>query len=957
MSNKPVTGSALSLDALAAKIRLTTAGRRFLDVGAGEGGLVLAWLRQGVDAHGVARTQEVADKANIIAPGRFHCASMSALPFDAQAFDTVVAVDCLDQLAENDVAQAINELTRVCASTLYVKVGSMYSAELNRGVTFRCRKWWEERFFMAGFRKHPAYYQINSYEALENEGDPIELLLEKIPEAAALKYPLDLLQEERDLHMDMFRESGSRSDAHVMRYQWATQYIRPGDTVLDAACGLGYGSYLLQACSTAQKTLGIDGSEYAVNYARDNFAARLEALDFRLGMLPEALAEIPDASVDVIVSFETLEHVQDNVRLLAEFRRVLTPGGRILASVPNDWSDESGEDPNPFHLHVYTLERLREEMEQYFILEALAAQDANQHKGGPGRKQWQAASRSLKDVPLSEARLGQEPCAEWWLSVAMKTPLDGAKADYRETNYPVFTRPDWNVTTFSRDYSNPWLVRSMVDVGHRLRDADALLQLAQSVVAQAPPAAPDVGAALCVMAYQLLNAEGVQASEVDALEGRINAYLGDEPATPHGVRWRISLLFVVGKLWMAHGDFERSERALAQCVTVDPFLFSPLLCNRTVEAWLELGLYSLGRGDLAQAEQRLREGIRQARRAVVDGWDTAMGDVENPAEFSLPELASILEFASSCAFALANLKNFSHKTWWWLHPKRDHLSQSYRLQADHVQALAALRAGREELQKYARQAQVFSEEIAAAHSVANTMQAVIAERDRELDAYRLQAEEYARQVAAAQLHAEHTRVAMAHHSEQAAASQLRMDALVQASEQLRASLAEKDAEMMRVRQHGSDTPLELTAAYRQVAVLSEKVEALESQIAAAHSAANTTQAVIAERDRELGAYRLQAEEYARQVAAAQLHAEHTRVALAHYSEQAAASQLRMDALVQASEQLRASLAEKDAEMMRVRQHGSDTALELIAAHREVEVLSAKVEALESQIAAINSTRI
>ncbi|QWA09344.1 class I SAM-dependent methyltransferase [Sodalis ligni] len=198
-----------------------------------------------------------------------------------------------------------------------------------------------KNLFAAGFRKHPSYYLINNYEALAREGEEVTILLECISPEALVHYPLDALKEERDLHMDMTREAGERSDAHIARYQWAASFVRPGDTVLDAACGLGYGSYLIQCGTMAVKTLGIDGSDYAIDYSKRNFSTMVNGLDFTAGMLPDALGNISDHSVDVVISFETLEHVPDPEAVLAEFYRILTPAGRIIVSVPNDWSDES----------------------------------------------------------------------------------------------------------------------------------------------------------------------------------------------------------------------------------------------------------------------------------------------------------------------------------------------------------------------------------------------------------------------------------------------------------------------------------------------------------------------------------------------------------------------------------------------------------------------------------------
>ncbi|MGC5341134.1 class I SAM-dependent methyltransferase, partial [Escherichia coli] len=65
-----------------------------------------------------------------------------------------------------------------------------------------------------------------------------------------------------------------------------------------------------------------------------------------------------DQSVDVFVSFETLEHVPDPERIISEVKRVLKPGGTFIGSVPNLWCDETGNDPSPFHFIVFDLPKL-----------------------------------------------------------------------------------------------------------------------------------------------------------------------------------------------------------------------------------------------------------------------------------------------------------------------------------------------------------------------------------------------------------------------------------------------------------------------------------------------------------------------------------------------------------------------------------------------------------------------
>ncbi len=828
------TQSFVDADTLANDILLSCGGGRVLDVGAGMGRLVRALLRLGVDAHGVDISEVAVERAAPSAARRFHRGCALALPFEDGSFDTVVATNLLECLAAEDVAQALREIRRVTRRTVFLRVATGAASQGGHHGTVQARKAWEQCCFEAGFRKHPAYYQINDYAALEHDGPYVTILLERLPEAAAERYPLGALVAERDLHMDMFREAGSRSDAHVARYQWAARYIRPGDAVLDAACGLGYGSYLVQSASTARSTLGIDGSEYAYDYAMLNFGAGQPGLEFRCGMLPQALASIEDHSIDVVISFETLEHIDENVATLAEFHRILTPGGRIITSVPNDWSDASGEDPNPFHVHVYTLERLCRELERHFVLEELVAQTANQYKSGTDRLTWHAAGRSLLQVPLSVRDDGHAPPAEWWLAVAMRSPLEGATVPYRQTSYPSFTAPAWNVTNYARDYHNPWLVRGMVDSGHRLRDGAALARLAEQVARGAPADSPDAGAALCVLAYQMLEKHDAQAAHIEEMDGRIQAYLDAGPKTPHGVRWSVSLLFVLGKLWLEHGDFERARGALERCAALDALGFSPLLCNRTVEARLILGSLDIAAGDREAATAQWRAAILLARDAVAGDWSGALGELDRPAEFGLPELASVLEYASACAFALAHADEVESKPWWWLHPRRDRLSQSRRMGKELQHTRLGLQSVQTELQNYVRQADEFSHQLRRGQEQLEGMHGLADSQARELAAYREQAAEFANQVR-----------------------------VLQASE---SKLSDELA-----RSHGlADSPASELAAYReqsaefanQVLVLRTSESRLTDELAVLRGQADS-------QTTELSAYREQAIEFFKQVSVLQ----------------------------------------------------------------------------------------
>ncbi len=133
---------------------------------------------------------------------------------------------------------------------------------------------------------------------------------------------------------------------HWHRYAFARPLAR-GRRVLDAACGEGYGSALLAAAGG--DVLGLDIDPATIAHARTRYAGvadlRFEAADVT------ALDALADASFDLIVSFETLEHVAAQERLLDGFVRLLAPGGLLLVSTPEkaEYTDRTGE-RNPHHV-------------------------------------------------------------------------------------------------------------------------------------------------------------------------------------------------------------------------------------------------------------------------------------------------------------------------------------------------------------------------------------------------------------------------------------------------------------------------------------------------------------------------------------------------------------------------------------------------------------------------------
>jgi SAM-dependent methyltransferase len=131
---------------------------------------------------------------------------------------------------------------------------------------------------------------------------------------------------------------------HWHRYHFAATLVA-GLDVLDVACGAGYGSALL--ARHARRVVGADISAEAIEHAR-NVYAPVSNLEFHRADC--AALPFPDATFDAVVSFETIEHIEAQVKFLDEVRRVLRPEGLFVLSSPNklEYSDRRGF-VNPHH--------------------------------------------------------------------------------------------------------------------------------------------------------------------------------------------------------------------------------------------------------------------------------------------------------------------------------------------------------------------------------------------------------------------------------------------------------------------------------------------------------------------------------------------------------------------------------------------------------------------------------
>lgn len=143
---------------------------------------------------------------------------------------------------------------------------------------------------------------------------------------------------------------------HLARYRFATRYVR-NKRVLDIACGTGYGSAQMRDAGAAS-VLGVDLSTEAVAEA-----IRVYGPDYRVGSILDFDESRP---FDVIVSFETIEHIDDYMGALRNLRRLLAEGGTLILSTPNrpvnspQLGSLDDKPSNRFHVREFTTGEIEE---------------------------------------------------------------------------------------------------------------------------------------------------------------------------------------------------------------------------------------------------------------------------------------------------------------------------------------------------------------------------------------------------------------------------------------------------------------------------------------------------------------------------------------------------------------------------------------------------------------------
>jgi SAM-dependent methyltransferase len=179
---------------------------------------------------------------------------------------------------------------------------------------------------------------------------------------------------------------------HDAAYRWITANLTSADLletgrVLDAGCGEGYGAELLRLAG-ADSVTGLDYEDTTLRHVKRVYP---QVKVVRGNLVQTGFA---DGSFDLITSLQTIEHLWEQPRFVAECARILAPGGTLVLSTPNRLTFPSG---NWYHTHELTAAEFTDLVEPAFeITHALGL-----HHGDRLRS-WEAHHGSCVDAQLAK---------------------------------------------------------------------------------------------------------------------------------------------------------------------------------------------------------------------------------------------------------------------------------------------------------------------------------------------------------------------------------------------------------------------------------------------------------------------------------------------------------------------------------------------------------------------------
>lgn len=197
----------------------------------------------------------------------------------------------------------------------------------------------------------------------------IELLLKRIGFTeikTEIKNDVHLVATAKKPKYSGERQVGENLDTirldHKNRYIFASEYIKKQNVkVTDAACGVGYGSFILSKNQNINSINSLDISQDALNHAKKYY--RNEKIDYYLQNLEED--EFITDSPDYFISFETIEHLPHPERFIEKLSKYLKKGSIFIGSTPNETVMPFIQQNFLFHTRHFTLKEIDTLLKRY----------------------------------------------------------------------------------------------------------------------------------------------------------------------------------------------------------------------------------------------------------------------------------------------------------------------------------------------------------------------------------------------------------------------------------------------------------------------------------------------------------------------------------------------------------------------------------------------------------------
>lgn len=247
---------------------------------------------------------------------------------------------------------------------------------------------------------------------------------------------------------------------------------------------------------------------------------------------------------------------------------------------------------------------------------------------------------------------GEEITLSPELCIFMKSPLARSELPYQETIYG-YSHPPKNLLAFARDYTNPWLIRGIVEFPFRNRSTYHLQQYSHQILEHSAPESPDYAAALAVLGYQMLSGSDDTADIFAKMLDYCSNVSQMANPTPHQYRWLISLSTLLGLICNKNNDKANALIHLSRAANSSIDKFSPSIGTKILQSFYLQSVILISLNRISCAEIIVDRGIKRGIQLLYQHPDELVGKISQPFNFVLYIYHDILDWL----IKLVNIKN------------------------------------------------------------------------------------------------------------------------------------------------------------------------------------------------------------------------------------------------------------------------------------------------------------